>query len=475
MAARYGESTTREPSEITAAKTEAIRVCELCLKEPSKYKCPRCGVLYCSLSCYRGGKHSDCSQTFYKDNFMEIMKNEKKSEDDHRRMLEILHRVDAEYKPLFDDGAEIEEDEEDSETAEMLEERIAGLDLDKDTDLIWEQLTEKERRDFESMLHAGHLGNLVPLWKAWWEEHDQNLVKEVGIEPLTPTPLQSTPAPEKLKEPSYADEIEVDLEKMAADFGLNYKEEEKTNQNISELSISCPCPSILKKIPKLSELLRNKKPSESVMYNLLNILYACVVRLYNGAHRDLPLPVAQNLLELSSTLSDNVNYSGTEESLASAIHNALKSLSTSNVFSTSILQDVIHILLGAAHDAPISYVHAALSDLHRLFGAAKKQLAKDTKHLTSSADPENSNSSKENKPQLQKTCFSCQKKVEFFLAWVAENQDKPRILFLEVDSIYRSRRLLDEQHSATKFALEKQWGGTKPPPKPKHRLIEELS
>ena len=51
-------------------------------------------------------------------------------------------------------------------------------------------------------------------------------------------------------------------------------------------------------------------------------------------------------------------------------------LSTSNPFSTSILQDLVHILLGAASDDPLSYVQSALSDLHRLFGAAKKQLAK---------------------------------------------------------------------------------------------------
>ncbi|XP_038065555.1 zinc finger HIT domain-containing protein 2-like [Patiria miniata] len=484
MAACMNDLTTQRAAEETVANEEITKVCELCLKESSKYKCPRCSIFYCSLSCYQGGKHAGCSEKFYKNNFMEVMKNKKGSEEDRKKMLEILQRVDAEYKPLFDEeGAEInEEEEEEDEATETLAERMAGLDLDKDTDVIWERLTEREKREFESVLHAGRLGNLVPIWKAWWEQHDQSLVKEIGIDPSPPTLPQSTPPPEKPKEPSYADEIEVDLAKMAKDLGLN--DEDTTEEEISrEVSTTCDCPPILKTIPKLSDLLRNKKPSECVMYNLLNVLYsyACVVRFYNGTHNDLPVQVAQNLLEVSATLSDNANYNGTEESLASALHNASKSLSTSNTFSTSILQDVVHILLGAASDAPISYVQSALSDLHQLLGAARKQLVKKSKKSPINGDAEDPKQSKagpsESKSLLPKTCFNCQKKLEFFLAWLTDNQDKPRILLLKVDAMYRSRRLLDEQHSATKSTLEKQWGGTKPPAKTKakHTLIEELS
>ena len=48
-------------------------------------------------------------------------------------MLEILERVETDYKPLFQDDEE-EDDEGDEETeggAASLEERIAGLDLGK--------------------------------------------------------------------------------------------------------------------------------------------------------------------------------------------------------------------------------------------------------------------------------------------------------------------------------------------------------
>ena len=52
------------------------------------------------------------------------------SEDDRKRMLEILQRVDAEYKPLFtEEGEEVEDEEEIDEAVASLEERMAGLDL----------------------------------------------------------------------------------------------------------------------------------------------------------------------------------------------------------------------------------------------------------------------------------------------------------------------------------------------------------
>mmetsp|Transcript_17610 Transcript_17610/g.31017 ORF Transcript_17610/g.31017 Transcript_17610/m.31017 type:complete len:154 (+) Transcript_17610:45-506(+) len=35
------------------------KICEVCQKEPSKYKCPKCMTPYCSLPCFK--KHKDAS------------------------------------------------------------------------------------------------------------------------------------------------------------------------------------------------------------------------------------------------------------------------------------------------------------------------------------------------------------------------------------------------------------------------------
>ncbi|EYB81522.1 hypothetical protein Y032_0380g333 [Ancylostoma ceylanicum] len=42
--------------------------CDFCSTERrEQYKCPRCNCNYCSLRCYRNEKHSNCSESFYKE------------------------------------------------------------------------------------------------------------------------------------------------------------------------------------------------------------------------------------------------------------------------------------------------------------------------------------------------------------------------------------------------------------------------
>ncbi|ESX02729.1 hypothetical protein HPODL_05089 [Ogataea parapolymorpha DL-1] len=37
--------------------------CQICNEAPFKYKCPRCGLKYCSLKCYKSEKHQDPETT----------------------------------------------------------------------------------------------------------------------------------------------------------------------------------------------------------------------------------------------------------------------------------------------------------------------------------------------------------------------------------------------------------------------------
>ena len=45
--------------------------CFVCALHEPKYNCPRCGVHYCSLECYRNEKHQVCSEGFYKEQVIE--------------------------------------------------------------------------------------------------------------------------------------------------------------------------------------------------------------------------------------------------------------------------------------------------------------------------------------------------------------------------------------------------------------------
>ena len=64
---------TKQFLEPVTSDTDCPSVCPLCLKQPSKYTCPRCNTRYCSLDCYKSEKHRDCSEMFYKHCFMEGM------------------------------------------------------------------------------------------------------------------------------------------------------------------------------------------------------------------------------------------------------------------------------------------------------------------------------------------------------------------------------------------------------------------
>ena len=62
---------TKQFLEPVTSDTDCPSVCPLCLKQPSKYTCPRCNTRYCSVDCYKSEKHRDCSEMFYKHCFME--------------------------------------------------------------------------------------------------------------------------------------------------------------------------------------------------------------------------------------------------------------------------------------------------------------------------------------------------------------------------------------------------------------------
>ena len=64
---------TKQFLEPVSSDTDCPSVCPLCLKQPSKYTCPRCNTRYCSVDCYKSEKHRDCSEMFYKHCFMEGM------------------------------------------------------------------------------------------------------------------------------------------------------------------------------------------------------------------------------------------------------------------------------------------------------------------------------------------------------------------------------------------------------------------
>lgn len=92
-------------------------------------------------------------------------------------MLEMLKRLEEENEPddlLLEDNQEDDDDEEDQH--QRLIERFGNIDIENtDPSLIWDLLSDKERKEFEVVLHElEHTGNWdklhLPSYIPWWKQ-----------------------------------------------------------------------------------------------------------------------------------------------------------------------------------------------------------------------------------------------------------------------------------------------------------------
>ncbi|KAK3107832.1 hypothetical protein FSP39_023131 [Pinctada imbricata] len=293
---------------------------DMCLKVNARYTCPRCNIPYCSLACYKSEGHMTCSESFYKDCFMEGLENQDVSQDEKKKMLEMLERVEQEDQDFLDS----DDDEED------LHERLAGLDLDNDAEEIWNRLTDKEKEDFQKMTADGRLGNLVEVWTPWWQVKD-NKIQEVG----------------------------------------------------KDSSKSSNLPNIVKDIPDIATLLKNSKPSADLKNNVINILYAYafVCRLHNGDHMTSCVESAKDLLAVSEVLDQNVVCTSGPQAVQYCMKQIQQNpaLRVPQDFQASVIHDVIALLKGPSNSEPLKFVLCALSQVHDIICKCQRTERKDSK------------------------------------------------------------------------------------------------
>ncbi|CAF1059459.1 unnamed protein product [Rotaria sordida] len=196
-------------------------LCQICQEKSAPYKCPKCQMKYCSLTCYRDILHEKCSKKFDENEFIDSMNIDENNHENQtttnpfvrERIEDILKRKleekdfhneedDEQIEELFehllptndlenyrekmanvDDEQEKEEEEEEEEEDGEVEERIASdeepipdlpddLDeSDENVNKLWNYLTTEEKHEFKTMLNDGrisHLLNDYKPWKPWW-------------------------------------------------------------------------------------------------------------------------------------------------------------------------------------------------------------------------------------------------------------------------------------------------------------------
>ena len=89
-------------------------------------------------------------------------------------MLEILKRLEERGSDEVEEGGSDEGEGGGSDEGEgggatrSLEERLAGLDLE-DSEIVWQQLTLTEKKEFQELVKSGRMGHLLSVYTPWWE------------------------------------------------------------------------------------------------------------------------------------------------------------------------------------------------------------------------------------------------------------------------------------------------------------------
>ncbi|XP_028660136.1 zinc finger HIT domain-containing protein 2 [Erpetoichthys calabaricus] len=415
------QSTDQEFLITPSNEADTSSLCGLCISNPGHYTCPRCNIRFCSLQCYRGDNHGACSEEFYKESIFEHLKLEQASEEGKRRMEEILLRTHQ-----MENSEELEQFEDGLET-EGLSERLAGLDLDNvSEDEIWDHLSEGDKRKFNDLLSNGKIGIMVKQWVPWWEKHETRLVEEVEVN-------------------MEAEDIKlIGLSKNEACLS---KQNEKSEPEITEMTANLTnskktsIPPIYTNIPPLNAL--NRSPSHLVRYNLVNALYSYTfcLQLYNGDISEdfIKLEFTQALLNISQALGSARVFGSVEE----ALHAGVDSVRTGPLYDKDdplaalrAVLAVAHVLVGESRSQVSRYTLASLSQMRKVLGYVRK------------TDPQLSEEEK-------KKYFRTQKKIEFLMAWVCDNENLLITLALKVQSKYKTFMHEQIEIKAGELKLEK--------------------
>ena len=276
-----------------------VSKCSLCNHKPAKYTCPKCGVSYCGVECYKSRIHSECSEKFYEENVRDEIASRNVTLEQEEAVMQLLTK---EVKDVFDESENVD-----------LETRLEGLDLDRDTDEIWERLTQGEKDEFDRTM-----GRFVPRYKAWWKEF--NLVRDES-------------KPDK------------------------------------------PLPKLYPNIQSIGDIFTGK-PNENLKYDIINVIYTyvCVHRLYNGDFSSKLEHVTEDLVDVSLVLKGEGSFSNLGEALD---HPAMKLLQMKELEWSSELvfgfySDVIEVISRNNLHTSFPYVVYCLSDLWYVFGDCLK-------------------------------------------------------------------------------------------------------
>ncbi|KAH7622217.1 putative Zinc finger HIT domain-containing protein 2 [Nannochloris sp. 'desiccata'] len=427
--------------------------CSVCSRSDANYICPRCNARYCSVDCYKN--HStQCTDTFYREAAEGELRTLTATEDEKRRMQDILRLLHQQQIEDLEGGSggSSEGEEESSDDEEL----VPGLSLHRALlfatgEITLDDLTTEELEAFQKEAFAadGDVAAEVQAWEPWWTT-------------LAAAELQLSASGIKC--------IEVIVESTAISSA-----EARMNTGLEDQQIPPPPAAPL---PSLSSLI-SQPPSPALPLHLLDLLYSyCLtLRLFNGRYTTDVLDAANTVLASSSVLgrgshskSQSHSLPGTADVPSTVLLNSVMHVCSNTEagraqvprsFAIGILSDVAMVL---RHGRPV--VVTALTDLSRLVDAGLVEARSCINNESNSPTADKNSLGRMNKEELLlefqqqdqelKNMITrlkqAQRKMLFFLSWANEVADTVApALAMAAGMVYEQQRAtVVAQNSETK-------------------------
>ena len=103
-------------------------LCQICHEKSAPYKCPKCQIKYCSLTCYRDPLHKTCSKEFDQNEFIDSMTT---NEPDHQNQTTtndfVRERIEDILKRKFNEK-DFHNEDDDEQIEELFEHLLPSKD-----------------------------------------------------------------------------------------------------------------------------------------------------------------------------------------------------------------------------------------------------------------------------------------------------------------------------------------------------------
>jgi len=156
--------------------------CSYCENLNCNYICPKCGIFYCSLNCYRNQQHLNCTELFYKEQVLLHLSTHPNQKEIKKKTLQLLQKLNLNNEKDYEEEHCLAVDDDNHEMMAKKKQQ-AENDQQIDDDYLENILTPEEKKKFKLMIESGSIFNLLPsnFWDPWYLRYTKSLIQEIDV------------------------------------------------------------------------------------------------------------------------------------------------------------------------------------------------------------------------------------------------------------------------------------------------------